>query len=106
VSVRSDAPQKAPLWLKLTREGNKFSSYTSLDGITWQAGESVTVQMSANAFVGLAVTSHKHASVVMAKFDFVSIAPLDTMRVDQSASASMIKLDRSNTTLAAVAPRK
>ncbi len=44
-----------PQWLRLVREGNQFTSYLSVDGVTWkQVGETVTVDLSNKIFVGVA----------------------------------------------------
>jgi hypothetical protein len=55
---------QAPYWVKLTRTGNRFTAERSEDGIDWvgitnKAGESVvTLSISTDAYIGLAVTSH------------------------------------------------
>ena len=50
---------KAPCWLKLSRNGNLFTSSISNDGKTWSQIGSVEVAMSTYAYAGLAVCSHK-----------------------------------------------
>lgn len=55
---------EAPVWLKLARTGNEFSSFWSEDGQNWEAAEVVgtpsvaTIEMTDALFVGIAVTSH------------------------------------------------
>lgn len=64
----------APYWLKMVRSGNVFRSYVSPDGISWtQVGQDVTINMSSNVYVGLAVTSHDNAALCTATFDHVSV---------------------------------
>lgn len=48
----------APCWVKLVREGNRFSGFVSEDGNDWQpVGQPVTVEMGPKILAGLAVTS-------------------------------------------------
>ena len=48
----------APSWIQLTRTGNSFSAFYSVDGVTWkQIGTSETIAMPTAALAGLAVTS-------------------------------------------------
>lgn len=64
----------APSWLKMVRSGNVFRSYVSPDGISWtQVGTGVTINMSSEAYVGLAVTSHDNAALCTATFDHVAV---------------------------------
>lgn len=60
-----------PYWVKLTRSGNTFSGYVSLDGLTWtQAGTTETITMAENVYIGMAVNS----STITANFDDVSLS--------------------------------
>lgn len=55
---------EAPVWLKLVRKGNEFSSFWSEDGKNWEPAEvpgtpSVAeIEMTDPVLVGIAVTSH------------------------------------------------
>ena len=67
----------APYWVKLERgiSGN-FTAYISANGSTWVAVANSTPQnisMNANAYVGLALTSHDNALTCTAKFSNVQI---------------------------------
>ena len=63
-----------PYWVKLVRSGNTFTSYTSLNGVSWvQLGASQTISMAQNVYVGLAVNSGSTAALATATFDNVSI---------------------------------
>jgi RHS repeat-associated protein len=64
-----------PYWVKVTRSGSTFSSYTSLDGVTWvQLGASQTTSMAQSVYVGLAVNSGSNSALATATFDSVSIS--------------------------------
>ena len=63
-----------PYWVKLARSGNVFSAFISPDGSSWtQVGGNVTIAMSSNAYVGLAVSSGNSTTLATATFDSVSI---------------------------------
>ncbi len=68
----------APYWVKLVRQGNLFTAYHSEDGVNWvlQAESSETtnpetVSMSANVYIGLALTSHSSGVTTEAVFSDV-----------------------------------
>ena len=64
----------APVWVKLTRVGDKFTGYYSTDGTTWtQIGGSQTVDIAPTALAGLAVTAHNNSAVSTATFSHVAI---------------------------------
>jgi alpha-L-fucosidase len=66
----------APYWVRLTRTGNSFAAYCSSDGQTWVAvGSPVTIVMSSNVLVGLAVNSHLNGTLCQAWFDNISWTP-------------------------------
>jgi hypothetical protein len=70
----SDRVTRAPYWVRLRRAGNVFTAYISPNGTTWtQRGSSVTIQMSASTFVGLAVTSHRDGALATASFSSVNV---------------------------------
>jgi len=63
-----------PYWVKVTRSGSSFSSYTSLDGVNWvQLGTSQTISMAQNVYVGLAVNSGSSSALATATFDNLSV---------------------------------
>jgi RHS repeat-associated protein len=63
-----------PYWVKLARSGNTFSAFISPDGSSWtQVGGNVTIAMSSNSYVGLAVSSGGSATLATATFDSVSV---------------------------------
>jgi uncharacterized repeat protein (TIGR03806 family) len=62
-----------PGWVKLERKGNLFTGYVSADSREWQKVEQATIDMSPDALVGLAVTSHNNGTLCTAIFDSVKI---------------------------------
>jgi len=66
----------APYWVKIERDlAGNFSAYSSANGSTWQKlGVSEPIQMGANVFIGLAVTSHDAALTCQAVFSNVTTA--------------------------------
>src|SRR3990170_2259147 len=64
----------APSWVKLVRQGNTFSGYTSANGTTWQLVGTYTIPMVASIYVGLVVTSHDNAVLCTATVDNVTVS--------------------------------
>lgn len=63
-----------PYWVKLTRVGDAFSAWSSLDGATWaQTGSTQTIPMGLDAQAGLAVSAKSDGSLTTAVFDNVMI---------------------------------
>ncbi|HWW83918.1 MAG TPA: LamG-like jellyroll fold domain-containing protein, partial [Vicinamibacterales bacterium] len=63
----------APTWVRLDRSGNTFTGYYSATGSTWILMGSVTVPMTAQAYVGLAVTSHNASALTTATLSNVTV---------------------------------
>jgi eukaryotic-like serine/threonine-protein kinase len=61
--------QDPPRWLKLTRQGDKFTTYHSIDGQTWQEIASDTLKMHPHTLVGIVLSSHDVTKVATAEFD-------------------------------------
>jgi regulation of enolase protein 1 (concanavalin A-like superfamily) len=79
----------APYWIRLTRTNNTFQAYRSPNGSTWtQIGSAVTLSMSNNAYVGLAVCSHAGGlcSSVFDNVTLLSPPPANTAPVLNSIS--------------------
>jgi endonuclease/exonuclease/phosphatase family metal-dependent hydrolase/regulation of enolase protein 1 (concanavalin A-like superfamily) len=66
----------APGWVRLTRIGNDFTAYRSVDGLTWTTVGTVTVPMASTIYVGLAVVSHLDGAVANATFSDTAVNPL------------------------------
>ncbi|MCW1925723.1 Ig-like domain-containing protein [Luteolibacter arcticus] len=58
----------APVWLRLTRQGNNFTAAFSANGTTWTSAGTKTATVAATAQAGLAVTSHNAALSTTATF--------------------------------------
>jgi regulation of enolase protein 1 (concanavalin A-like superfamily) len=72
-SASTAGPVKyAPYWVRVTRVGNKFTSYSSADGNIWtQLGSPQTITMATSVYCGLAVANHGAGGTVT--FDNVSL---------------------------------
>ncbi|MFH7018421.1 family 16 glycosylhydrolase [Flavobacterium sp. FlaQc-47] len=61
-------------WLRITRVGNVFTSYTSDNGTTWtQLGTPRTIAMANTIYVGMAVTSHANGTLSTGVFSDVIV---------------------------------
>lgn len=58
----------APYWLRITRNGNAFSTYTSENGTAWSLVTTETVVLPASVRIGLAVCAHDLAQVSAVEF--------------------------------------
>ncbi|QHT69713.1 PKD domain-containing protein [Rhodocytophaga rosea] len=74
----------APVWVKLVRSGNTFTSSYSTTGTTWTTIGTVTITMGTTVYVGMAVTSHKTTVLNTSTFTNVSVTgqPAATARKD------------------------
>ena len=64
---------RAPLWMRISREGNKFTTYLSRDSITWHQLTSATVSMPKTYYVGMASCSGSTTTTYAAIFDHVKL---------------------------------
>jgi len=62
-----------PVWLKLERRSQTLAAFRSDDGASWTLVRTVTLQMSSDLLVGLAVASHSTSSGLTAAFDSVTV---------------------------------
>jgi regulation of enolase protein 1 (concanavalin A-like superfamily) len=60
---------RMPNWLKLSRTGNTFDSYTSVDGVTWSVLGSAAVPMSGNTYVGAMAAAARRGVWMTASLD-------------------------------------
>jgi len=64
---------EAPYWVKVERDiSGDFRVYSSADGTTWTSQGTENIQMGANVYIGLAVTSHDAAQTCQAVFTNVT----------------------------------
>lgn len=59
-------------WIRLRRDGNKFTGYTGTDGKSWKEYASFTLDLPEKVYLGAAVTSHKTTESATAKFRSIS----------------------------------
>ncbi len=69
----------ASSWVKLARQGNTFTGYTSGDGANWIQAGSVTVGMATTVAAGLVVASSQRGVATTATFDNVSVGPVTSL---------------------------
>jgi regulation of enolase protein 1 (concanavalin A-like superfamily) len=70
VATAEQIALREPVWIKIERAGNAFNGYYSTDGTNWSAmsWNPQTIDMAANVYIGLAVTSHNTAAATGAAF--------------------------------------
>lgn len=81
VVVAGPAAQTAPVWLKLVREGSRFTGSWSVDGVTWTEVGGTNVSMGATAVIGLASTSDAATRLGRAEFTDVAVTVPSTDQV-------------------------
>ncbi len=62
-----------PVWFQVQRSGNSFTGLESTNGSSWTTIGTATINMSANAGIGFAVSSANNAALASATFDNVSL---------------------------------
>lgn len=74
ITTAQVAAGTTPKWLRVTRAGNVFTSYTSDNGSTWtQLGTPRTIAMANTIYVGMAVTSHANGTLATGVFSDVTV---------------------------------
>jgi fibronectin type 3 domain-containing protein len=83
-----------PIWLALTRQGNTFTGYYSLDGVTWtavQTSSPLVVTLPSTALAGLAVTSHDQGTANLSTFTSVAVfSGTNVVSVAATAAAASV----------------
>ena len=69
---------RTPYYVRLTRSGNTFTAYKSLDGSSWTKIGSQSITMESTIYVGLAVTSHVDGVLAQVTFDGTMVASAAT----------------------------
>jgi hypothetical protein len=62
----------APYWVRVTRFGDAFTAYASVDGSSWTFLGSVAVSLASKVLAGLALTSHNNAALNVSVLDNVN----------------------------------
>jgi hypothetical protein len=65
-----------PYWVKLVRQGDKFTGYESKDGRDWIQTGAATFKMADEIYIGLVASSHLKDKLCAAAFDNVSITKI------------------------------
>ncbi|MHC4742328.1 MAG: DUF1349 domain-containing protein, partial [Planctomycetota bacterium] len=60
-----------PVWVRIVREGNTFTGFTSTDGSAWTQRGSTTIDMATNVYIGLSLTSHNRSEITTATYENV-----------------------------------
>jgi endonuclease/exonuclease/phosphatase family metal-dependent hydrolase len=79
---------RRPCYVKLTRSGNTFTAFKSLDGSSWTKIGSQSITMGSTIYVGLAVTSHVDGVLARATFDHTKIASTAPAQASTTATAT------------------
>jgi regulation of enolase protein 1 (concanavalin A-like superfamily) len=75
-STTASTGKKAPYWVRLTRGTNSFSAYYGTNGTTWtKLGSTITISMSTNAYMGMAVCSGATNTLSTSTMDNVIAVP-------------------------------
>jgi regulation of enolase protein 1 (concanavalin A-like superfamily) len=69
----SGSGENPPGWVRLVRKGSAIESYQSADGRAWTMIGSDSIPMTANVYVGIAVTSHNAGEATTAVVDNLRI---------------------------------
>jgi hypothetical protein len=64
-----------PYWVKLVRQGDRFTAYESTDGEKWVMADSDTVSMPRRVFLGLVASSHQKEVTNTSTLDHVDVKP-------------------------------
>ena len=81
----------APYWVKLVRSGSTFSASASPDGENWTDLGSITISMTNQIYVGLALSAHNDGVMNRSTFDNVTLS---------SPTASQLLVTQPTTTTA------
>jgi hypothetical protein len=68
------------VWMRITRVGDLFTGYRSVDGENWIAMGSTTLALPASVAVGLAVTAHDNTQLATGVFTDFSASPLVSLQ--------------------------
>jgi hypothetical protein len=63
-----------PCWLRIVRQGTEISAFESSDGESWTASGQITLDLGADAVIGLSASSHKPDVLATATFTHIAIA--------------------------------
>lgn len=90
VNIGNPIVQNVPYWIRIYNKGNKYVSYISANGDDWTATDSVTLALGANAYVGIAYTTHNNSVLDTAVVDNV------TLKIGGILSTNLINFNAKN----------
>ncbi|WP_269525313.1 cellulase family glycosylhydrolase [Coraliomargarita parva] len=91
---------QTPVWLRLNREGSRFSAAYSYDGMHWlELGEAQTADLGNSYQTGLCVTAHNNGLLNTSNFSKVSIAYPNWSSVDVGSTGQVGVSEFDGTTL-------
>lgn len=61
----------SPYWIKIKRTGDTFTFYDSPDGTSWTQSGAAVIPMTADTYIGMAVTAHQVGELCTGEFDNV-----------------------------------
>jgi hypothetical protein len=73
-NISEEGSATTPIWMKLEREDTTITGYGSINGLDWIEAGQTTIDMAADVYVGLAVTSHFDGIMAKAVFQNVTIS--------------------------------
>jgi len=76
--ITSQILRQGVRWLKIVRTGNRFDTYTSVEGTSWRAAYSTTLAMGSTVQIGLFSESKNFSTTTEAKFDNVAVTGSST----------------------------
>jgi len=78
-----------PVWVRLVRQANRISAWSSTNGTAWTQQGGYIYIMSGEVYVGLCLTSHEDGVVTTATFDNLTV-----VKQDQGAAYNPSPADR------------
>ncbi len=97
--LQGDVTASLPHWVKLTREGNTITGYHSADGVEWELmtdaspdgdmTDPIDIEMAADVYIGLFVTSHASGEVRTYTFENVSTGLTKAAKRPEPADGAM-----------------
>ncbi|HUR45308.1 MAG TPA: hypothetical protein VMZ27_05455, partial [Candidatus Saccharimonadales bacterium] len=82
-------PGEAPMWLRLVRQGNVFSGWSSSNGSDWRFVWVARVNMSTGITAGLAVTGGETSGAAAVQFDHVEAGAVSSVPTALSPGEQM-----------------
>ena len=85
---------QAPRWVRLDRAGTAVTAFQSADGVSWTTVGSDTIDLGADVYAGLAVSSHTASATATATFDHVAVTSAAPPPPPSGEPCASVTLDR------------